>query len=149
MLIFGAMVRVPHCIVLFHMRGGSADYNLRVDLKFAEEQAYVLRKSSIINDLPIPLWSDPEAPSISQSYDMYVCSPCIILTLTLPGNQSTTPLPSSNRSISGLACSSAHTGKGNNGDCDQTARHRSTCGLGLLCMCSCQCLCRPSETGSV
>jgi len=68
--------------------GGSADCNLCVDLKFAEEQAFVLRKSSIINDLPIPLWSDPEAPSISQSYNMYVCSPCISLTLTPPGNQS-------------------------------------------------------------
>jgi hypothetical protein len=36
----------------------------------AEEQAYVLRKSSIMNDLPIPLWSDPETPSISQSVNV-------------------------------------------------------------------------------
>jgi hypothetical protein len=59
------MVRVilPYC-----KHRGLAEPGCELD--FAEEQAYVLRKSSIMNDLPIPLWSDPETPSISQSVNV-------------------------------------------------------------------------------
>lgn len=43
-----------------------------------EDQSYVLHKSSTINHLPIPLWSDPQHPPI----DLYVTPTLLTLLLS-------------------------------------------------------------------
>jgi hypothetical protein len=140
-------VRARCCVVLICLCEEHSDEKLGMDLILAEEQAYVLRKSSIMNNLQIPLWSDPDTQITSQSLNMYVYLLRIGMFLMAFATQSTTVIPCSNHSISNLARSSARIWKARDAD-HQTSRHYTTHCYRLLCLCGCQCLHCAPETGS-